>query len=325
MSRKITIIMKWITQRGALRPLFRFVDFIWGEILLSRQLRQAGLSISKDRTRIDFTVGAKTVRLHKRHAIYSGDIINGFNYYFDSVESFLEDGQQIVDFSTPKFHTVKGFELIPVHFPSLAEPINTTLQYINFANLRPGDTVLDLGAYSGLTSILFKEIVGKQGRVVAVEADLENLTSLEKNHALYKKVSRMDIEVIQQAIWNHSEGVSFSTEGSMGSSASSIVGLGRGDIKLIDSITLSDVVKRLKLTDVTFVKCDIEGAESVIFEDGDFFAEFSPRIIVETHTVGGNLTTEKVKRDLEKFGYSFNLVPQPGSPFPLLECAPTSR
>lgn len=325
MYRNITLVMKWIAQRGACRPLRKFVNLILGKILLWRRLRKTGVSISRDRTRIDFVVGTKTIRLHKRHDMYSGDIIVGFDYYFESVEPFLEGGQQIVDFSIPKFHTVKGFELIPVHFPSLAEPIETTSQYINFANLRPGDTVLDLGAYSGLTSILFKEIVGGEGRVVAVEADLENLTSLEKNLALYKKASGMDIEVIQQAIWNHSEGVSFSTEGNMGSSASSIAGLGRGDINLVSSITLSGVAEKLKLKDVTFVKCDVEGAESLIFEDQDFFAQFSPRIIVETHTVDGDLTTEKVKRDLEKFGYSFNLVPQPGVPFPLLECVPTAR
>jgi tRNA A58 N-methylase Trm61 len=171
MGSKIPQTLKWIAQKRPLSPLRRFVNFIWSEILLLSQLRENGISISRHRNQIDFVVGTKTVRLHKRHSIYSADIIQGFNYYFGSVEPFLEGHQEIVDFSIPKFHTVKGFDLIPIHFPSLAEPIETNSQYINFASLRPGDTVLDLGAYSGLTSIFFKEIVGKEGRVVAVEAD----------------------------------------------------------------------------------------------------------------------------------------------------------
>jgi hypothetical protein len=133
----------------------------------------------------------------------------------------------------------------------------------------------------------------------------------------------MDIEIVSEAIWNHSNGVSFSSEGNMGSSASNFIGIRRGQVELIKSLTLSSVVEKLKLAEVSFVKCDIEGAESVIFEDSDFFKNFSPRIIVETHNVGGHLSTDKVREDLSKFGYAFNLVTQPGAPFPLLECVPT--
>ena len=271
---------------------------------------------------IDLVVGDKVVRLNKKHSFYSGDIMNGFDYYFDSVEPTQEGSRRIVDFSAPKSHKVVGFDLMPIHFPSLAEPLDTTNQYVEFAGLELGDTVLDLGAYSGLTSIIFKEIVGRKGKVVAVEADAENLISLRKNLQDYRTLSGMDIECISEAIWNHSKGVSFSTEGNMGSSASSIVGLGRGEVKLIKSTTLSGIVDNLKLTNVSFVKCDIEGAEAVIFEDDDFFKRFSPRIIVEAHRVGGQLSTEKVKKDLAKYGYSFNLVIQPGIEVPLIECVP---
>lgn len=310
-------------QSGALKPIYRILKLILDQILLARFCRETGVSISRVKNYIDFVVGNKTVRLNKRHEVYSVDVIKDFNYYFNSVEPYSEGTSQIVDFSYPKFHVVAGFGLIPIHFPSLAEPLDTTDQYFKFAGLKPGDTVLDLGAYSGLTSIVFKELVGRGGRVVAVEADMENLNSLRKNIDLYKKVSGMDIEIVPEAIWNHSEGVRFSSEGNMGSSASNFIGLRRGQSQLIKSSTLSSVAERLQLKNVSFVKCDIEGAESVIFEDKDFFLRFSPRIIVEIHSVGGHLSTEKVMGDLSKFGYSFKLVSQPGAPFPLLECVPS--
>jgi FkbM family methyltransferase len=272
---------------------------------------------------IDFASSEKVVRLNEKHAVYSLDIIKGFDYYFESVEPTRNRHLEIVDFSQPRFHQVKGFDLIPVHFPSLAEPLSTTTQYTEFAQLSQGGCVLDLGAYSGLTSIIFKEVVGRAGRVIAVEADPENLQSMNLNFDLYRKVSGLSIESIEKAIWNHSEGVRFSAEGNMGSSASSILGEGRGASRFVDSITLNGVVDKLALTQVDFIKCDIEGAESVIFEDNVFFSQFKPRIIVESHHVSGQLTTDKVMSDLSRHGYSFNLVSQPGVAYPLLECVPT--
>jgi FkbM family methyltransferase len=282
-----------------------------------------GISVKRKSNHIDFHLSGRLIRLNKNHVDYSFDIIQGFNYYFESVEPYRNGRFEIVDFSQPRFHHVLGFDLMPIHFPSLAEPLSTTDQYTQFANLKLGDCVLDLGAYSGLTSIFFKEIVGGKGRVIAVEVDPENLKSMKTNFDLYRKVTGMCIESIEEAIWSHSEGVRFSASGNMGSSASPISeGEERGDLGIVRSTTLSGVVKKLGLERIDFVKCDIEGAESVIFEDSDFFSKFRPRIIVETHYVRGQLSTEKVMSDLARYNYSFNVVSQPGVSYPLIECVP---
>ena len=286
--------------------------------------RLAMVKVRITRYHLDFRRENKVIRISRKHLIYSYDIIGDFDYYFDSVEPVLLDGLLICDFSRPSFHEVKGFGLFPLHFPSLAEPLSTTNQYLEFAGLKQGEQVLDLGAYSGLTSIIFKEIVGNSGRVVAVEVDPENLKSLKKNFLIYKKVTGRNLDVVEEAVWNHSNGVNFSSEGNMGSSAVSIVGENRGRVKLVKSSTLGEIAKTLGLEKIAFIKCDVEGAESVIFEDYNFFREHRPRIIVEIHNVSGQSTSAKVQGDLAKFGYTFQLVDQPGTPFPLLQCLPST-
>jgi FkbM family methyltransferase len=50
--------------------------------------------------------------------------------------------------------------------------------------VRPGDSVLDIGAHIGTFAIPFAHFVGAEGRVVAFEANPENLTLLRTNIAL---------------------------------------------------------------------------------------------------------------------------------------------
>jgi FkbM family methyltransferase len=248
------------------------------------------------------------------------DIINQYDYFLNSVKPVTDyNNMLLIDFSTPRYHNVIGYEKQPILFPSLAEPISTTSQYIKFANLSNDSVVLDLGAYSGLTSMLFKDLC-KNGIVIAIDADELNLKCMEENFNLYKTINNDLIKFLQGAIWKDNKGLNFSNEGNMGSSAVSIIGERGGKTKFVNSFTLSDIVDKFSLNRVDFIKCDVEGAEAVIFEDDNFFRKFKPRIIVEPHFVNGILTTEIVKSHLNKYGYKFNLIEQNGYDLPLLQC-----
>ncbi|MDB4135732.1 FkbM family methyltransferase [Gammaproteobacteria bacterium] len=287
---------------------------------LSLLAKKQNIKLSYNSEFIDLRDNNNVVRLSKKHWFYGNDILRGFNYYFNSVKPINNNGFKLVDFSTPRFHEVNGFNLMPIFFPSFCEPMSTNDQYLDFANLSSGSVVLDLGAYSGLTSILFKELVGQSGKVIAVDADKINLESIKKNFYLYSKISGNNIDIVEGAIWNHCDGLSFSSEGNMGSSASDIVGDHRGDNALTKSYTLSKLAEIFNLEKVDFIKCDIEGAEQVIFEDSNFFFKFKPRIIIECHNVDGTSTEKKCLNDLSKYGYSFKNVEQTGTDFPLVEC-----
>jgi FkbM family methyltransferase len=291
---------------------------------LSIQAKAQGITIRLGAHYLDFYRGTQIIRISLKHLIYAGDIISSFEYYFRAVKPQSFNQHEIIDYSTTRFHNVIGFDLMPVVFSSFCEPLLTTNQYLDFANLKPGNTVFDLGAYSGLTSIVFKEIVGNLGKVIAVDADSENMKTIVENTKLYKSITGNSIDIIFGALWNHCNGLSFSTEGNMGSSASDIVGGNRGRVDMIKSYTLSEICEMAKVKSIDFIKCDIEGAEAVIFEDETFFRNHQPRIIIETHLIDGVETTEKCISDLAKFGYKCRKIVQTGVVLPLIECYPSS-
>lgn len=291
---------------------------------LSIQAKSHGITIRLGAHYIDFYRNKQIIRISLKHLIYAGDIISSFEYYFSAVKPQSFNQHEIVDYSTTRFHNVIGFDLMPVVFSSFCEPLVTTNQYLDFANLKPGNTVFDLGAYSGLTSIVFKEIVGNLGKVIAVDADSENMNTIKENTELYKSITGNSIEIVFGAVWNHCNGLSFSTEGNMGSSASEIVGGNRGSVSMIKSYTLSELCEMGKIKSVDFIKCDVEGAEAVVFEDETFFRNNKPRIIIETHMKDGIETTDKCISDLTKFGYKCRKIVQTGVVLPLIECYPSN-
>jgi len=293
-------------------------------MVLKGKAKRKGLEIQVGSDFIDISKGADVVRVSTDHAVYLEDIIGAFEYYFDAVTPFRASNKNVVDYSTPRYHDVAGFDAFPIVFPSFSEPVITARQYTEFAKLNEGGTVLDLGAYSGLTSIIFSEAVGKTGTVVAVDADQRNIECIKRNFSNYKKYFGKTIDLVEGAVWEHNDGLEFSCEGNMGSSAASIVGSKRGAVSKVPSFTLSAIADKYNLKRVDFMKVDVEGAENVIFEDKAFFQKFSPRIIMETHMVGDKMTTEKCISDLQSYGYSCKKIHQEGSTAPLLECIPSS-
>lgn len=293
-------------------------------MVLKGKAKRMGLDIKIGSDFIDIVKGLNVVRVSSGHAVYLEDIISAFDYYFDAVVPFKVHNKNIVDYSTPRYHDVVGFDAFPILFPSFSEPVITATQYTEFANLVEGGTVMDLGAYSGLTSIIFSEAVGKKGTVIAVDADQRNIECIKRNFSNYKKYFDKNIYLLEGAVWEHDNGLEFSCEGNMGSSAASIVGNKRGSVSKVPSFTLSSIADKFNLQRIDFMKVDIEGAENVIFEDKKFFKKFSPKIIMETHMVENKMTTEKCISDLQAYGYSCKQILQEGSTAPLLECIPPS-
>lgn len=295
-----------------------------------RVAQRRGIALSFGSDWIDLSKGPCTVRIARRHGIYVFDLISNFDYYFEAVEPRPHGARALVDYSQARSHRVRGFSLHEVMFPSLAEPLASTDQYLAFAALDEGAVALDLGAYSGLTSILFRERCGQAGRVIAVDADAINLAAIRENLGRYAAVTGREVDLLAGAVWTHDRGISFSCEGNMGSSATDIVGDRLGAADLVPSFTLDGIARRFNLSRVDFIKCDIEGAEAVIFADAAFFARFAPRIIVEVHRVDGRLTTDAVRAALAPHGYTFAMVEQSGGGvgigetggLPLMECRP---
>lgn len=252
----------------------------------------------------------RTIKLNDANAIYQNDIRMNFDFYFNSVEN---DGL-MVDFSEPREHNIVGFG--PLLCPSFPEPVGTIDQYLNFAKLEPDHVMFDLGAYAGLSAIIFKRFCHT---VIAVEPDPRNAKCLRENLRRYIPDG---IGIDHRPLWSEHKQLVFSSEGCMGSTALQFVSPHRGQHVELEAITLSDLAESQKLDRVDFIKCDIEGAEAEIFKDKAFFKKFRPKIIIEPHEINGKLNAEVVVEHLKAVGYSAKIVPQLGSTLPLIEAVP---
>lgn len=313
MNSRLKILVQRIVPQQVQNPL---IDYY-----VSHVLPKKGISVKKYPMFFEIRKQPnKIIRISRQHNRYLPDILNSFEYYFRAVKCLNFNGIQLVDYSLPRFHEVIGYTDQPIIFPSFAEPVSTTNQYLAFAQLKEGSQVLDLGAYSGLTSILFDKKVGKTGRVIAVDADKTNIISIKKNLELYKRMNGKLINLLEGAVWDHTKGLLFSNEGNMGSSALIEEGSRHNKAIKVSSYTLSSIVNKFHLKSVDFIKCDIEGAESVIFNDGVFFKNNFPKIIIETHFIKGVSTTQSCIQQLSKYGYQFQKIAQHGVSLPLLKC-----
>jgi FkbM family methyltransferase len=258
-------------------------------------------------------------------------MIDSFEYFYGSAKPITTRVRgkirQVVDFSTPRLHYVAGFADFPILCPSLTEPYMTTEQYLEFADLKEGDIALDLGSYSGLTTIAFSKAVGPAGKVIALEPDPLNFACVEENIDMHVRKNGLDNTIILRAAASSTSGkLRLSSEGAMGSALISIVGSYRGESVEVDCFSLSDIARMKDLPKIDFIKIDIEGAElDLITGSRAFIAQYRPRLIIEPHFIDGLSTSGPVISCLEELGYACSVIDQPGLSLPLITAAPNGR
>jgi len=87
-------------------------------------------------------------------------------------------------------------EALPIGFgQTISQPLVVAFM-LEQLNPQPGEKILDIGSGSGWTSALLGEIVGEQGKVVAIEVIPELMKFGEKNVAKYNFVEKGIVEFI---------------------------------------------------------------------------------------------------------------------------------
>jgi FkbM family methyltransferase len=137
------------------------------------------------------------------------------------------------------------------------------------------ETIIDLGANIGLTSVYFKNVY-PEVKIIAVEPEKSNFDLLKKNTEYYK-----DIICLCNGIWdkncflkivdNNAAKWAFRVEETVEET----------DIR---AISIGNIVKDYNLKSIDILKIDIEGAEKQIFTNG--FEEWLPLVkilMIELH------------------------------------------
>jgi FkbM family methyltransferase len=172
--------------------------------------------------------------------------------------------------------------------------------------VKPGFTVVDVGAHIGYYSLLFSRLVGPTGHVIAFEPVPMNFEFLVENLKLNsctntEPVNRAVLERHQRMRVDTPEndplpvGVSFSKP------------QGQGNV-VVEAVSLDEFA--LGRTErVDFLKVDAEGAEDKVLDGAQAIIERDhPVIMMEVHHFDGHLENSPVPQRLANMGYRLTQI-----------------
>lgn len=140
------------------------------------------------------------------------------------------------------------------------------------AYVRPGMTVLDIGANAGFLTLLLADLVGPTGRVFCFEPCPETYKLLEKNIRAndLKYVRTFPVALSNRngtaVLTRNPRNDGANTLGDLSASAD-LAGWDVEQLKVqVPTLTLDDFLEEQDVERVDFVKIDVEGAETMVFE-----------------------------------------------------------
>ena len=181
--------------------------------------------------------------------------------------------------------------------------------------VKPGMTVVDIGANVGYYTRFLSELVGPTGRVFAFEPNRQNLAVLTRN------VSRRrysNVQVLPFAVSNTDDGAYLYI--SPGHSNHSLIeGYTHAENKLwVDTIRLDTFLGQMDSARVNFIKLDVEGGESLALEGMKETILGSPgvRLLVEFNPAAiraGGRTREQFLQQITDLGLAWKAIYYDGS------------
>ena len=170
--------------------------------------------------------------------------------------------------------------------------------------LKPGMTVLDIGANVGVYTASAAQRVGSEGRVIAIEPYAPCITCLEET----KRLNHFDSVTIYEGAVSSQSGTAH-LQLHPASELNEIVLNGNGSpvatahTATVRCTTLDELMFREELTRVDFIKLDAEGHELDILAGGSqMLAVFQPTILYE-NIAGSKGSNLAVANTLRAIGY----------------------
>ena len=152
--------------------------------------------------------------------------------------------------------------------------------------IKPGDIVIDVGANIGYYTLIFAQLVGNTGKVIAFEPETKNFEILKKNIA----INNLSNVILEKKIVSNAKGKTklfLANSGIVGHHTNPTIH--NTNYIEVDSITLDDYLHENNLSEkINFLKIDVEGAEIKVLDgaktilknqDLKIFTEFNRKVI----------------------------------------------
>ena len=206
-------------------------------------------------------------------------MVQGHKMYLDSRDSLL-------------------LSVFGVHEPTETQLVTDTV--------RPGDTVLDIGANIGYYTLILAKCVGEQGRVYAFEPDPSNFALLKKN---VEANGYSNVVLEQKAVSDRSGSIRlYLSQDHKADHRTYDSGDGREYLD-VESVRLDEYFKDYQGL-IGFVKMDVQGAEAGVIEGARSLLLRNPglQMIMEYDTAllkTSGADPESPLKSLRKHGFDF--------------------
>lgn len=147
------------------------------------------------------------------------------------------------------------------------------------ALLRGGMRVVDVGANSGLYSILAGHLVGDEGHVWAIEPSADTFSLLLENLELN---APLPVTPLRLALGDARKVVRLVSDRGFGDAYRYVVqdGAKMGEGEIVQAATLDELDVEYSLAPIDFIKLDIEGAELLALRGAQRVLESSERVVI---------------------------------------------
>jgi FkbM family methyltransferase len=157
-------------------------------------------------------------------------------------------------------------------------------QEILARRLMPGDCFYDVGAHIGFFSLIAARQIGSAGQVIAFEPDPGNGCVLRANA---EKNNFRQVRLIEAAAWSSCGLLQFERSNAASSRMEGRVSgdsTARNDGISVTGVVLDDLVFGRGIRPPSFLKIDVEGAESEVLTGSErIFQTYQPLLLCEVH------------------------------------------
>ncbi len=181
--------------------------------------------------------------------------------------------------------------------PKFIQDISPVKGYELHYNLKPGDIVVDAGAYPGDYAVFASRKVGKNGKIICFEPDENNRKILRKN---LEHERNNNFIIISKGLWDKNTKLTFKSLDGLHSTLFS--NNGKSEIEVV---RLDDELKGLGINKVDVIKMDIEGAEIEAIQGAVRTLKNNDTkvMIASYHIVNGKKTAHFLENFLSSLGY----------------------
>jgi FkbM family methyltransferase len=169
-----------------------------------------------------------------------------------------------------------------------------------YYDLEKGNTVVECGAYIGYYAMRAAEIVGKSGRVVAIEPIGENLRLLSMN---VERNFLHNVTIVPKAVWKEKCVQIIFREAKQRASLKEIVKPGE-NIR-VECDTIDSILDSFHLNQIDFIRIQINGTEIEALKGMTETLRKGPKLLIAApYRRGGKYSYEEVISILSRNGYS---------------------